>query len=211
VEKAHTVLASQFINEAFARRAGLRDEQMGLGHAFEIDPWLEDSFLFEVAQAQLIRQIFDRHPIKWMPPTKFKTGDVFHSHVHDAMFNLAGIMTHQSIELLGMFSEAIHTPLLMDRFLSLKSAKYIFGTARHLGDEIQWKPGGIVERRSKEVLASAKELLEQVRHDSIWDAIGRGAFGDVKRKRTGGKGHAGVVPRDPEYLNPILDELEGGR
>jgi len=211
VEKAHTVLASQFINEAFARRAGLSDEQMGLGHAFEIDPWLEDSFLFEVAQAQLIRQIFDKHPIKWMPPTKFKTGDVFHSHVHDAMFNLAGVMTHQSIELLGMFSEAIHTPLLMDRYLALKSAKYVFGTAKHLGDEIQWKPGGIVERRAKEVLHKAHELLDQVKGDGIWDAIGGGAFGDVKRRRTGGKGHAGVAARDPEYLNPILDELEGGR
>jgi beta-lysine 5,6-aminomutase alpha subunit len=209
VEKAHTVLASQFINEAFAKRAGLREEQMGLGHAFEIDPWREDSFLFEVAQAQLVRQIFDRHPIKWMPPTKFKTGDVFHSHVHDAMFNLAGIMTHQSIELLGMFSEAIHTPLLMDRYLSLKSARYIFGTARHLGDEIQWKPGGIVERRAREVLGKAQELLRQVHHDGIWDAIGWGAFGDVKRKRTGGKGHAGVVARQPGYLNPILDVLEG--
>ena len=42
VEKAHTVLASQFINEAFAKRAGLPEEQMGLGHAFEIDPWIED-------------------------------------------------------------------------------------------------------------------------------------------------------------------------
>ncbi|MDI1437327.1 lysine 5,6-aminomutase subunit alpha [Polyangium sorediatum] len=211
VEKAHTVLASQFINEAFARRAGLSDDQMGLGHAFEIDPWLEDSFLLEVAQAQLVRQIFDKHPIKWMPPTKFKTGDVFHSHVHDAMFNLAGVMTHQSIELLGMFSEAIHTPLLMDRYLALKSAKYVFGTAKHLGDEIQWKPGGIVERRAKEVLHKAHELLDQVKGDGIWDAIGGGAFGDVKRRRTGGKGHAGVAARDPEYLNPILDELEGGR
>src|SRR6185437_9061414 len=84
VEKAHTVLASQFVNEAFAKRAGLQEVQMGLGHAFEINPWLEDSFLFEISQAQLVRQIFDRHPIKWMPPTKFKTGDIFHSHVHDA-------------------------------------------------------------------------------------------------------------------------------
>ncbi|MBK9258996.1 MAG: lysine 5,6-aminomutase subunit alpha [Polyangiaceae bacterium] len=211
VEKAHTVLASQFINEAFALRAGLAEEQMGLGHAFEIDPWREDAFLFEVAQAQLIRQIFDRHPIKWMPPTKFKTGDVFHSHVHDAMFNLAGVMTNQSIALLGMFSEAIHTPLLMDRYLSLKSARYIFDTARHFGDEIQWKPGGIVERRAAEVLDSATELLERVRTDGIWDAIGWGAFGDVKRKRNGGKGHAGVVARHSEYLNPILQMLEGGK
>ncbi len=211
VEKAHTVLASQFINEAFALRAGLVEEQMGLGHAYEIDPWKEDSFLFEVAQAQLIRQIFDRHPIKWMPPTKFKTGDIFHSHVHDAMFNLTGILTNQSIELLGMFSEAIHTPLLMDRYLSLKSARYIFNTARHLGDEIQWKPGGIIEKRATEVLDNATELLERVQRDSIWDAIGAGAFGDVKRRRNGGKGHAGVVARDPEYLNPILQLLEGGK
>jgi beta-lysine 5,6-aminomutase alpha subunit len=117
---------------------------MGLGHAYEIDPWLEDSFLLELAQAQLVRQIFDRHPIKWMPPTKHKTGDIFHSHVHDAMFNLAGVLTGQSIELLGMFSEAVHTPLLMDRYLSLKSAKYIFGAARHFGDEFEWKADGKV-------------------------------------------------------------------
>ena len=211
VEKAHTVLASQFINEAFAKRAGLREEQMGLGHAFEIDPWLEDSFLLELAQAQLVRQIFDRHPIKWMPPTKFKTGDILHSHVHDAMFNLAGVTTNQSIELLGMFSEAIQTPLLMDRYLSLKSARYVFGTARHLGDEIQWKPGGIVERRAREVLASAHQQLADVERVGIWDAIAKGAFADVKRTRTGGKGYAGVIERHAEYLNPILEILEAGR
>ena len=209
VEKAHTVLASQFINEAFALRAGLREEQMGLGHAFEIDPNLEDSFLLEVAQAQLVRQIFDRHPIKWMPPTKFKTGDIFSSHVHDAMFNLAGVLTHQSIELLGMFSEQIHTPLLMDRYLSLKSARYVFGTARHLADEIEWKKGGIVEMRAKETLERAHGLLAEVERETIWDAIGRGAFADVKRTRTGGKGFAGVVAREPDYQNPILDALEG--
>jgi beta-lysine 5,6-aminomutase alpha subunit len=209
VEKAHTVLASQFVNEAFAKRAGLKDEQMGLGHAFEINPWLEDSFLYELAQAQLVRQIFDKHPIKWMPPTKFKTGDVFQSHVHDAMFNLVGVVTHQSIELLGMFSEAIHTPLLMDRYLSLKSAKYVFGTARHLGEEIQWRPGGIVERRAKDVLGKAHDLLSDVHRDSIWDAISHGAFGDVKRTRTGGKGYLGVAARDPDYVNPILETLEG--
>ena len=45
VEEAHTVLASQFLNEAFALRAGLPEEQMGLGHAFEIDPDVENGFL----------------------------------------------------------------------------------------------------------------------------------------------------------------------
>jgi beta-lysine 5,6-aminomutase alpha subunit len=126
------------------------------------------------------------------------------------MFNLSGVMTHQSIELLGMFSEAIHTPLLMDRYLSLKSARYVFTTAKHLGDEITWRPGGIVESRAREVLFKAHDLLEEVRRDSIWDAIGHGAFGDVKRARNGGKGYAGVVERHTDYLNPILDVLEKG-
>jgi hypothetical protein len=41
--------------------------------------------------------------------------------------------------------------------------------------------------------------------------VDRGAFADVKRTRTGGKGYAGVVPRGPDYLNPILEALEGAR
>jgi len=210
VEKAHTVLASQFINEAFAKRAGLVEEQLGLGHAYEINPRIEDSFLLEIAQAQLVRQIFDRHPIKWMPPTKHKTGDIFQSHVHDAMFNLVGVATGQSIELLGMFSEAIQNPLLMDRYLSLKSAQYVFNTARHLGDEIAWKPGGIVETRARQVLGEAHQLLTEVERETIWEAIGRGAFADVRRKRDGGKGYAGVVAKAPDYLNPFVDALEKG-
>ena len=80
--------------------------------------------------------------------------------------------------------------------------------ARHLGDEIQWKPGGIVESRAREVLDKAHALLREVERDTLWDAIGRGAFGDVKRTRTGGKGYAGVAARHPEYLNPILEVLE---
>jgi beta-lysine 5,6-aminomutase alpha subunit len=208
VEKAHTVLASQFINEAFALRAGLKPEQMGLGHAYEIDPWLEDSFLLEIAQAQLVRQIFDRHPIKWMPPTKHKTGDIFFAHVHDAMFDLVGVTTKQSIELLGMFSEAVHNPLLMDRYLALKATRYVHGACKHLGDEIEFKADGIVAGRAVRVLDEALELLERVASDSIWNAIASGAFADVKRTRTGGKGYGGVLERSDDYLNPLLDALE---
>jgi beta-lysine 5,6-aminomutase alpha subunit len=208
VEKAHTVLTSQFINEAFALRAGLREEQMGLGHAYEIDPWLEDSFLMELAQAQLIRQVFPRHPIKWMPPTKHKTGDIFFAHVHDALFDLVGITTHQSIELLGMFSEAIHNPLLMDRYLSLKATRYVYTACKHLGDEIAFVPDGKIASRAKTVLNETHDLLIQVRRDSLWDSISTGAFADVKRTRSGGRGYAGVVAREPGYVNPILDALE---
>ncbi len=208
VEAAHTVLASQFINEAFAHLAGVKDEHIGLGHAYEINPWIENSFLTELAQAQLVRQVFPRHPIKWMPPTKHKTGDVFHSHVHDALFNIVGVATGQSIELLGMFSEAIHNPLMMDRYLSLKSARYIFGAMKDLSSEINYKPGGFLEKRAHEVLGNAATLLADVQDKTIWKAISEGVFADVKRAEDGGRGLAGVFERASDYCNPILDALE---
>ena len=143
-----------------------------------------------------------------MPPTKHKTGDVFQSHVHDAMFNLVGVMTNQSIELLGMFSEAIHNPMLMDRYLSLKATKYVFGAAKALGDEITVRPDGVMGRRAVQVLNEAHDLLVEVDDRTIWKAIEEGAFADVKRTRTGGKGYAGVCPRSKDYVNPILVALE---
>ena len=62
--------------------------------------------------------------------------------------------------------------------------------------------------RAQQVLDEALEMLENVARDGLWDAIGRGAFGDIKRTRTGGKGYAGVVERAPNYVNPVLAALE---
>ncbi|MDD3226019.1 MAG: lysine 5,6-aminomutase subunit alpha, partial [Tissierellia bacterium] len=138
-EEAHTVLASQFINEQFALKAGLPEEQMGLGHAFEMNPMLENGFLYELAQAQMAREIFPEAPLKYMPPTKFMTGNIFRGHLQDAMFNLLSIWTHQGIQLLGMPTEAIHTPHLQDRMLSIENAQYIFNNAREIGNEVEYK------------------------------------------------------------------------
>jgi beta-lysine 5,6-aminomutase alpha subunit len=209
VDKAHTVIASQFINEAFAHRAGLPDELMGLGHAFEIDKSIEDSFLMEMAQAQLVRQIFPRHPIKWMPSTKHKSGDIFWSHRVDGLYDLVGVATEQTIELLGMMTESIHTPLLQDRFVALKGADYVFNAARHLSDEIRWNPDGRIVARARLVLGEARELLAEVDREGMFSAIARGAFADVKRPENGGRGLVGVVEKSADYLNPILDALEG--
>jgi beta-lysine 5,6-aminomutase alpha subunit len=53
VEEAHTVLASDLINEQLALLAGLPEEQMGLGHAFEMDPMLENGFLYARSSPRL--------------------------------------------------------------------------------------------------------------------------------------------------------------
>lgn len=210
VEEAHTVLASQFINEQFALKAGLPEEQMGLGHAFEMNPNLENGFLLELAQAQMAREIFPKAPLKYMPPTKFMTGNIFKGHLQDAMFNLISIWTHQGLQLLGMPTEAIHTPHLQDRMLSIENAKYIFNNARDLGDEVEYKKDGIIQRRAQEVLAKAEDLLKDIDREGLFDTIEKGKFGGVKRSFTGGKGLAGVVEKDESYFNPFIELMLGG-
>jgi len=203
VEQAPAVLASQFINEAFAHRAGMPDAQIGLGDAYEIDPALENGFLFAIAQAQLARQCFPNAPLKYMPPTKHMTGDVFKGHLIDAMFNLTSVMTHQTIHLCGMMTEAIHTPFLGDRALSLENARYVMNTARNFGDEIEVRPGGIIERRAQSVLRDARDVLARVADRGLMESIEAKVFADVHRSPNGGRGFDGVFERAPEYWNPF--------
>jgi beta-lysine 5,6-aminomutase alpha subunit len=212
-EKAHTVLASQFINEQFALLSGLSPGQMGLGHAFEISPKVEDSFLHELAQAQMVRQIFPDCPVKYMPPTKYMTGNIFQGNVQNALFNAVSVLTNQSVHLLGMPTEAIHTPHVLDRHLSLQNVDYVFRAMRHLGEEIAFRPGGRIEGRARKVLADAAAMLEEVAETGLMEAISRAMFADIARTPEGGKGLEGVVEKAEDYCNPMADLLreEGGR
>jgi beta-lysine 5,6-aminomutase alpha subunit len=207
-EAAHTVVASQFVNESFAHHAGLPDRLLGLGHSFEIDPAREDTIARELAQALLVRTIFPEAPLKYMPPTKHKQGDIFFSHGYDLMADVVGWVTGQGIQLLGMMTEAMHNPSLADRYQALKGADYVYRAWRSMGDELQLKPGGMVETRAAATLHAARLLLEEVAADGLFAAIGKARFGDVARTETGGKGLDGVVARQPGYFNPFLDALE---
>jgi beta-lysine 5,6-aminomutase alpha subunit len=211
VEEAHTVLASQIINEQFALVAGIPEEQMGLGHAFEISPDVENGFLYELAQAQMAREIFPKAPLKYMPPTKFKTGDIFKGQVQDALFNMVTIMTGQKLHLLGMLTEAIHTPFIADRAISIDNAQYIFSTMKDLGSEITFKSGGIMETRVDEVLNKATDLIQEIEKEGLFRTLEQGKFAGIKRPLTGGKGLAGVVQKDKAYFNPFVDLMLGGK
>ena len=211
VEAAHTVLASDLINEQLAFSAGLKEEQMGLGHAFEMDPMLENGFLLELAQAQMTREIFPKATLKYMPPTKFMTGNIFRGHIQDALFNMIGIWTHQGIQLLGMPTEAIHTPFMSDRYLSIENAKYIFNNMHSIGEEMQFREGGICRERAKLVLNNTIALLEEIVKEGLFTALEKGIFGDVKRPKNGGKGLEGVTQKGENYYNPFVEIMKGKR
>jgi beta-lysine 5,6-aminomutase alpha subunit len=208
VEQAPAVLASEFINERLAMDAGLEPWQIGLGHAFEIDPTLEDGLLHEIAQAEMTREIFADAPLKYMPPTKHMTGNVFRGYQQNALFVLTSVATGQSIHLLGMLTEALHTPLLSDRWLAIDQARTIRANARHLHEEIAFRPNGRIVRRAREVLEGAEKLLAHVSRAGLFEALASGVFADTKRPLNGGRGHEGVLRRHPEYSNPFREAFD---
>ncbi|KQX66514.1 lysine 5,6-aminomutase subunit alpha [Angustibacter sp. Root456] len=210
VEAAHTVTVSQLMNEYFAKEAGLEDWQLGLGHAFEINPEVPQSFRLELAHALLARTLFPDAPLKWMPPTKHMTGDVFRGYLLDGFFNLVGAMTGQGILLVGMMTEAVVTPFLSDRDLALQNVRYVLDAAGGLTEDFHPPTDGFIQTRARQVLSEAVELLERIVDDGMLNAIGDGTFGLMKRPADAGKGLDGVAQRADGYYNPASDLLEEG-
>jgi beta-lysine 5,6-aminomutase alpha subunit len=215
VEAAHTVTTSQLLNEYFAKEAGLQDWQLGLGHAFEIDPDVPDSFRLELAHALLARELFPKAPLKWMPPTRHMTGDVFRGYLLDGFFNLVGALTGQSILLVGMMTEAVVTPWLSDRDLALQNVRYVMNAAGNLHEDFRPSVGGFIQRRAREVLGESIALLERIAADTdahgdppLLAAIADGTFGLMKRPAHGGRGLDGVAEKSAAYYNPATELLE---
>lgn len=208
IEKAYAVTASQLINEAFAKKAGMKEAYMGLGHAFEIDPDIENGLLYEISHALLARELFPVAPLKYMPPTKFMTGNIFKGYALNTLYNLVSVLTGQDIQLLGMLTEAIHTPYLHDRYLAILNANYVFNNARLLGQEIEIKKDGFIEKRANEVLKQALQLLKHTEKVGLMKAIHEAQFADISRSEQDGKGLAGVFVKSEGYYNPILLGLE---
>ena len=191
-----------------AKNALLTDDLLGLGHAFEIDPQVENAFLYELAHAQLARQLFPKAPLKYMPPTKYKSTDIFYSHCLDTMFNLASITTGQGIHLTGILTEAVHTPLAQDRYQALCSVNYVFNIARELGKEIEFKKDGFVAQRAQQVLDEVENFLQEIKEIGLMEAISEGKFANISRPIEGGKGLDGVFEKAIDYSNPIMEQLE---
>jgi beta-lysine 5,6-aminomutase alpha subunit len=208
VDAAHTVIVSQLLNERFAKEAGLADWQLGLGHAFEINPDIPDQFRLELAQAQLVRELFPAAPLKYMPPTKHMTGNVFAGYLLDAFFNLVGVMTNQSIILVGMMTEGIHTPFLSDRDLALENVRYVRNACGNLAEDFHPPANGFIQQRARHVLGESIELLERICDDGLLNAIADGTFGVTKRPADGGRGLDGVVVQADDYYNPATALLE---
>jgi len=139
------------------------------------------------------------------------TGDIFKGQVQDTLFNIVTIMTNQKIHLLGMLTEAIHTPFMSDRAISIENAQYVFKTMKSLGEEIEFKEDGKIQRRAQFVLEEACKLLQLIEKQGLFETLEKGTFAGIKRPQNGGKGLSGVVEKSSIYFNPFIELMHTGR
>ena len=167
VDAAHTVTVSPAAQRVLrASEAGLADWQLGLGHAFEINPDVPDSFRLELAHALLARELFPDAPLKWMPPTKHMTGDVFRGYLLDGVLqpgrraDRAGHPAGRDDDRGGRHAVAVRPrPRPAER--PLRAATPPAGCTRTSARS----PAGSSSPRAHQVLGEAVDLLERIADD----------------------------------------------
>ncbi|MBA2561093.1 MAG: lysine 2,3-aminomutase, partial [Propionibacteriales bacterium] len=122
----------------------------------------------------------------------------------------AGVLTGQSILLVGMMTEAVVTPWLSDRDLALQNVRYVANAAGRLEEDFHPAPDGVIATRALQVLGESVDLLEKIlaHENGLLDAIADGTFGLMKRPADAGKGLEGVARKADDYYNPAADLLE---
>jgi beta-lysine 5,6-aminomutase alpha subunit len=203
-----SVVCSHMVNYHLARLAGMPDEQIALGNAFEVNPDVPNGFLLEWANALLTRELFPQCKTKYMPPTRYMDGNIFRTHAADTLFNLISIATRQDIHLVGMMTEGLVNPYIQDRILSLENVRQVFNSAAMLYDELIPKPGGIIQSTANNILHQAAILMETIEQNGLFRAIEQGVFGGIRRSMEGGAGKEGVFSTDGFYFNPLADLIQ---
>lgn len=143
-----------------------------------------------------------------MPPTKHVTGNIFEAYVINALFNMVAQMTGQGVQLLGMLTEAVHTPHLADRALAIDNAQYVFNAVKDFNKEISIDKDGFINKRAEKVLDEAIVFLKRVAEQGFFNALEKGEFADIKRTQTTGKGLDGVFRKSDSYINPFMDKIK---
>ena len=196
---AHEILVSQFIEECFCENACIPPDMFAPGHAFDIDPLMEEGFLHELARASLMRELYPRNPIVYLPPSKFCLDKPISCAELNAIFELACAMTEQSIVL---------SPVAKNKFELLNSAILVFKNSRTLGDEIQFNPNGKIARRANTILENASRELKKIEMAGFLESLAKGQIADKNIDDKGGLGLEGIFQKERDYFNPAEELLD---
>ena len=107
-----------------------------------------------------------------------------------------------------MPTEAIHTPFLGDRALSLENARYVMrhGAPPRRGDRDQ--AGRHASSGARRRCSAARcAILERVAERGLMHAIEAGTFAQVRRRATAAAASTACSSKDATYWNPFAGTL----
>ena len=198
------VLASQFMNYHFAKKAGLKDEQIGLGHAFEIDPGIQDELKLRAghgapgppAVPRLPHQVYAAYGAQnrryfLFPRARFKASTW-------CQCSQARPSTLWACSLKPSTRPSSKTGTFQSSRLPTCG-----GLPSTWGTISRSNPAGCLRRVPQASWRTPSKLLEEVNQEGLFAAISEGVFAGVKRQRTGGKGREGVFKKSRWYFNPV--------
>lgn len=200
------VLASHFINEQFAKNANIKEDAIGLQHAAEYDPQEEDHLLYQIAMAQLLRDIFPRQPLKLTAPTRFKNQDSAYGDALNHSFYLIGLLTRQPHLELG-FASGAQPAGFHEFFQTFKNFYFFQKGLSSVYDEINYTDNGKITRSARTILETCFELMKKIMEVGFFESFEQGIFLGKKRFKDDGIGFDGVFQKDRRYYNPFLDLL----
>jgi beta-lysine 5,6-aminomutase alpha subunit len=198
---AHELVASQFIEEAFCEHAAVPPELFAVGHAFDVDPLMDEGFLHELARAALMRELYPRNLLVYLPPSKFCLDKPLSCTELNAIFELAASVTEQSV---------VASPLFKNKFEMLQTAALVLKNSRTLGDEIQFYPNGKIARRAATILENTAKMLKKIELTGLLEAMAKGIIAEKAVDEKGGSGLEGVFQKERDYFNPVEILLQKG-
>lgn len=191
---AHELVASQFIEEAFSEHAAISPELFAVGHAFDVDPLMDEGFLHELARAALMRELYPRNLLVYLPPSKFCLDRPVSCTELNALFELSASITEQSI---------VVSPVFRNKIEMLDTAALVLKNSRTLGDEIQFYPNGKIARRAATILENALKMLKKIELAGLLESMAKGLITDKAIDEKSGAGLEGVFQKERDYFNPV--------
>lgn len=199
-EKAHPqVLCSHFLNEQLSKSAELRDEQMGLTHAFAMKTDIEDSLIYEISMAELVREVFNRHPLKYTISTKNLSDNQRFNEIVQSHYHFVGMLTHQSLQVMNIPSTSKDIPL------SIESGTYIAKAGYSIYDETNYNTNGKIVRKARTILDSTHEILEKMDRVGFFESLEEGNLAQQKTSKDDGLGADKIFQKSRNYYNPFME------
>ena len=196
--QAQQAIVSVLLNDEFSQLAGVAAEQMILPHIFSINAERENSLLLELAHAQIMRELFTRSSLLFIPPPA--------QHAYQdwivALFHFIGMISEQGTHVVSVQGET-----LAENWMGIKALNYLSKAAKSAGDELLINSNGIIARRAHTLLENTLKLLKKIESQGLFNSLEEGIFASTKS--AGAKGSKELFQRDKKYFNPVIDALRG--